>query len=125
MAFDDAHDVFLAHHEELIAFDLHGLAGILAEQHAVADLDVDRNQLAVVVLLALADGDDLALVGLLGGGVGDHDAPGGLALLFDALDDHAVMQRTDFHALLPLKYDVFTMAWMNPRRGLGCVSTQS
>src|SRR5439155_9276695 len=98
-AFDDAHDVFLAHHEELIALDLHGLARILAEEDAVADLDVDRNHLALVVLLALAYGDDLALVGFLGGGVGNDDAPGGLALFLDALDDHAVMQRTDFHAV--------------------------
>src|ERR1051325_1452527 len=66
VAFDHAHDVFLAHHEELIALDLDGLARVLAEQHAVADLDVDRNQLAQIVFLALADGDDLALVGFLG-----------------------------------------------------------
>src|SRR5687768_15065924 len=64
VTFDYAHDVFLAHDEELIAFDLDGLAGVLAEEHAVADLDVDRDQLALVILLALAYGDDLALVGL-------------------------------------------------------------
>src|ERR1700694_2102952 len=102
-AFDNTHDVFLAHHEQLIAFHLHGLPGVLAEQHPVATLDVDRNQLAVVVFLALAHGYDLALVGLLGGGVGNDDATGGLALLFDALDDHAVMQRTNFHAELPIE----------------------
>src|SRR4029079_4313725 len=98
VTFDDAHDVFLAHDEELIALDLHGLPGVLAEQHAVADLEVERNQLALVILLSLAHGHDLALVGFLGGGVGDHDATRGLALLFDALDDHAVMQRTNLHA---------------------------
>src|SRR5580765_5072087 len=103
VTFDDAHEVFLAHHEELIALDLDGLAGILAEQHAVADLDVDRDQLAVVVFLALAHGNDFALVGFLGGGIGNHDAPGGFAFLFDALDDHAVMQRTNLHTHLPLK----------------------
>src|SRR5262245_47438134 len=102
-AFDDAHQVFLAHDEELVALHFHGLAGVLAEQHAVADFHVDRDQLAVVVLLAFADGDDLALVGFLGGGVGDDDATSGLALFLDALDDHAVMQRTDFHVQLPLK----------------------
>src|SRR6185436_7355908 len=98
VTFDDAHDVFLAHDEELIALDLHGLPGVLAEQHAVADLEVERNQLALVILLSLAHGHDLALVGFLGGGVRDHDATRGLALLFDALDDHAVMQRTNLHA---------------------------
>ena len=54
-------------------------------------------ELAVVDLLAVADGDDFALVGLFGGGVGNHDAGRGLALFFQALDDHAIVQRTDFH----------------------------
>src|SRR5438105_2392522 len=112
-AFDDAHDVFLAHHEELIALDLDGLARVLAEQDTVANLDVDRNQLALVILLALADGDDLALVGLLCGGVGNDDATRGLALFFDALDDHAVVQRTNFHAISQSdkKKRCITMAW--------------
>src|SRR5467141_877997 len=101
-AFDDAHDVFLAHHEQLVTLDLDGLPGVLAEQHSVAGLDVERDQLARVILLALAHGDDLALVRLLGGGVRDNDATCALALLFDALDDHAVMQRTDFHAKFPI-----------------------
>src|SRR3954469_24381119 len=73
-AFDDAHDVFLAHHEELVALDAHGLAGILAEQNPVAGLDVEGDNFALVVLLALADGNDLALVRLLGRGVRNHDA---------------------------------------------------
>jgi len=50
-----------------------------------------------LVALALADGDDFALVRLLGRGVGDDDAAGGLALFFDALDDDSVMQWTDLH----------------------------
>src|SRR5689334_25227165 len=53
-AFDYAHDVFLAHDEELFAFDLHRLAGILAEQDLVADLHVQRDELPLVVFLALA-----------------------------------------------------------------------
>ncbi len=53
--------------------------------------------LAVVVTLARADGQDFALIRLLAGGVGDDDAGSGGALGFDALDDHAVVQRTDFH----------------------------
>src|SRR5688500_9734643 len=39
--FDHAHDVFFAHHEQFFAFDFHGLAGVFAEKHAVADFDVD------------------------------------------------------------------------------------
>jgi hypothetical protein len=53
--------------------------------------------LAVVLDLAGADGLDFALIGLLGGVVGNDDAGSGLLLFFKALDDHAVMQRTDFH----------------------------
>src|SRR3982751_2172672 len=67
----DGHDVFLAHHEELVAVDLDGRARVLAEQDLVAHLDVDGGDLAVVVLLAGAHGEHFALVGLLGGGVGD------------------------------------------------------
>src|SRR5512140_1267221 len=96
----DGHDVFLAHHEELVAVDLDGGARVLAEEHLVADLEVDRGELAVLVLLAGAHGEDFALVGFLGGGVGDDDARGGLPLLFEALDDHAVVQRTQFHVSL-------------------------
>ena len=61
-ALDHAHDVFLAHDEELFAFDFDCLAAVLAEQHAVANLDVERRNLAVVVLLAFANGDDLLMM---------------------------------------------------------------
>src|SRR5665213_579431 len=96
---DDGHDVFFAHHEQLIAVDLDGGARVFAEEHLVADLEVDRAHLAVVVLLAGTDGEHFALVGFLGGGVGDDDAGSGFALLFQALDDHAIVQRTQFHGL--------------------------
>src|SRR6187455_1788647 len=90
----DGHDVFLAHHEDLVAFDANRGARVLAEQDLVADFHVDRDDLAVLVLLAGTDGEDFALVGFLGGGVGDDDAGRRLTLLFEALDDHAVVQRT-------------------------------
>jgi hypothetical protein len=37
---DDGHDVVLAHHEDFVTIDLHGLARILAEEDTVADLHV-------------------------------------------------------------------------------------
>src|SRR5947207_2753823 len=83
VAFDHAHDVFLAHHEELIALDAHGLPGVLAEQDPVARLDVQGDQLALLVFLALADRYDLALVGFFGGGIRNDDASGGLLFLFN------------------------------------------
>ena len=74
LAFDDAHDVGLLHDQELLAVDLDLGAGPLAEQDAVAGLDVERDELAGLVAGARADGDDLAFLRLLLGGVGNDDA---------------------------------------------------
>ena len=54
------------------------------------------------VFLPLPTACHFALIGLLGGGVGDHDAGSSLALFFQPLDDDAVVQRTNFHLLLLL-----------------------
>ena len=69
----------------LFAVDLHLGAAVLAEEDAVADLDVERADLAVLEDLAVADGDDLALDRLLLGGVGDDDAALGLLFFFTRL----------------------------------------
>src|SRR5579863_3525615 len=61
---EDAHDVALLHDEEIFAIDLDFGARPLAEQDAVADLDVDRDQLASLVTATRADGGDFALRGL-------------------------------------------------------------
>ena len=75
-----AHDVAFLHDQEILAVDLDLGAGPLAEQHAVAGLDVDRDQLAGFVAGAGADGDDFALLRLFLGGVGNDDAARGLFL---------------------------------------------
>jgi hypothetical protein len=87
---DDAHDIGLLHDQELLTVDLDLGARPFAEQDAVADFDVDGNQLAGLVAAAGADGDDFALRGLLFGGVRNDDAAGRLFLGIDALDDDAV-----------------------------------
>ena len=97
---DDAHDVAFLHDDQLLAVDLDLGAGPLAEQHAVAGLDVERLKLAVLAAGAGADGDDLALHRLFLGGVGDDDAARGLLLRLDAPDQHAVVQRTESHVNL-------------------------
>src|SRR6516164_9201827 len=97
---DDAHDVALLHDQELFAIDLDLGAGPLAEQHAVANLDVDRDELAVLVAATRPDCDDLALRGLFLRSVGNDDAAGGLFLGVHALDDDAVVKRTKLHAVL-------------------------
>src|SRR5205807_997464 len=70
-AFDDTHDVGLLHDQEVLAVDLDFRARPLAKQHRVADPQVDRDQLAVLVAPAGADRDDLALARLFLRGVGD------------------------------------------------------
>jgi hypothetical protein len=47
--------------------------------------------------LAVAHGDDLAFDRLLLRGVGDDDAPLGLLFFLHALDEHAVVERTNRH----------------------------
>src|SRR5271156_3393672 len=53
---EDAEDFFFAHDQQLFAVDLDLGARVLAEQDAVASLDVEREHLALVVRLALANG---------------------------------------------------------------------
>src|SRR6185295_18296161 len=96
---DNGHHVFFAHDEKLFAVDFHFGTAVLAEQDVVADFDVERTHFAVLQDLALADRHHLALDRLLGRGVGNHDAARGGALLFETLDDHAVVERANFQFL--------------------------
>ena len=57
----NAHDVALLHDQQLLAVDLDFGAGPLAEQHAIANPNVDRDQLAALVTAAGTNGDDFAL----------------------------------------------------------------
>src|SRR5438045_7242853 len=97
---EHAHDVGLLHDQELLAVDLDLGSRPFAEQHAVARLEFDRDQLAVIVAAARANGDDLALGRLLLGGVRNDDATGRLILGIDALNDDAVVERTKLHGVL-------------------------
>src|SRR5262245_37191631 len=84
LAFDDAHHVGFLHDQVFLTVDLDLGAGPLAEQDAVAGLDIERDELAALVAAARPDGDHFALLRLLLGGIGDDDAAGGLLLRFDA-----------------------------------------
>src|SRR5215471_15686672 len=95
---EHAHDVGLLHDQEILAVELDLGARPLAEQHLVADLDVDRDQLAGLVAPARADRHHLALRRLLLGAVRNDDAAGGLLLGVDAAHDHPVMQGAEFAA---------------------------
>src|SRR5258708_15337294 len=98
---EDAHDVGLLHDQELLAVELDLGAGPLAEQDAVALLDVERNQRALLLPPARADGDDLAFHRLFLGGVRNDDATLGLAFFLDALDHDTLVKRTQLQFFPP------------------------
>src|SRR6185503_11465651 len=87
------------HDQELCAIDLDLGARPLAEQDAVAFLEVQRDDLAILAASAGPYGNDLALLRLLGGGIGNDDAPGGLGFAVDAAQGHAIVEGTEFHLL--------------------------
>ena len=76
-------------------------SGPLAEQDPVTRLDVGRNELAALVARAWTDGDHLAFLRFLLSCVGNDDAAFRLFLAFDAADDDAVVQWTEFHGFRP------------------------
>src|ERR1044071_6568584 len=88
---ENREEVVLAHDQVLFTIDLDLGTAVLAEQHAVAGLDLERDDLAVLVALACADGDHLGLDRLLLRRVGDEQATGDHGLLFETLDQDSIM----------------------------------
>ena len=80
---ENPEDLVLAHDQILFAIQLDVAAGVLPEQDAIADLDIQRDHLAVFEALALADGDHFALLGLFLGRIGDVEAAVHLFFLLD------------------------------------------
>src|SRR5581483_1081342 len=103
-AFENAHHVGFLHDQVFLTVDLDLGAGPLAEQDAVAGLDVERDELAGFVAGAGADGDDFAFLGLLLGGIRNDDAAGGPLIGVDPANEDAVMQWAEFH-------EVFLLCW--------------
>ena len=93
-----AEDVALLHDEQVLAVDLDLGARPLAEQHAVAGLDVEgvascrsrRGRRGRRRLLRPRCGFSLAVSGMM-------MPPGGLYLFLEPLDDDTVVQRPEFH----------------------------
>jgi hypothetical protein len=96
-AFDDAQNVGLLHDHEFFPIDLDLAARPFAEQDAVAGLDVERVDLAVLAPGTGARSDDLALHRLLLCGIGNDDPAGGLLILLDAANQDTVMQGPKLH----------------------------
>ena len=85
-------------------FDFDVGAGVLAVVDAVADADADLHRLAVVVELARADGDDLALGRLFLGRIGQQDAALGLLFRLGLFHDHAILKGSKFHVSRPRSF---------------------
>src|SRR5215212_5732146 len=94
---DDCEDVRLAQDQELLAVDRDLGAAVLPVEDLVIHLDAHRDELAVLVL-ARADGDDLALLRLLLRGVRDVQPAAHRFAFFQRLHNDAVGQRIDLHA---------------------------
>src|SRR3989338_1836301 len=113
---ENGEDIFLPHDQVLFVVELHLGAGVLPEQDLVPGLHVERDLLALVGNLAVADGFHLALLGLLLGRVRDDD-PALLDLfLLEPLHQKPIVQRTNLHTL-PL-----LLRWTSPGR---CSVTKS
>src|SRR6516225_6784910 len=99
--FDHAHDVALLSDDEILAFDFDLGSRPLPEQHSVADFDIERTELAVIVPGARPGGNDFAFHWLFLGGIGDDNPACGLLLLLNATDENAILQRSKFHWVPP------------------------
>src|SRR5690606_23530296 len=94
---DDGQDVALPEDQVLLPFELHLSAAVLGEDDPVADLDLQLDPLAVLQDPTGADGDDLTLLRLLLGRVGQVDAALGPFLFLDRLDDDPIAQWPERH----------------------------
>lgn len=69
-----------------------GTLTYLRDKDAVASVDTHGETLAVLVEGTGANGENLGLVEVLNGGLGEEDAGGSLGLGLDALDEDAVKE---------------------------------
>src|SRR5215208_6510202 len=81
--------VRLAQHEQLLAVDFDLGSAVLRVEDLVALGHVERAALAVLDG-TVADGDDLALLGLLLRGIGEDETASGRLLLLDRLNDQPI-----------------------------------
>src|SRR3712207_4796775 len=100
LGLDLGEHVRLAEDQQVLAVDLDLRAAVLGVEDLVTLGDVEGDALlAVLVPLAVADGEDLALLRLLLRGVGEDDAGRGRLLLLDRLDDQPIAQGLELHSL--------------------------
>src|SRR5579875_1251119 len=117
--------VGLAEDEELLAVHLDLGAAVFAVQDLVALGDVQRGPLAgVLVDLAVANGQDLALLGLLLGGVRQDDPTRGGLLLLDCPHDQPIAEGLELHLNRPpVEVCDYYGAWHSCLRSASALST--
>src|SRR6516162_1055087 len=110
--FDHAHDVALLSHDEILAVDFDLGSRPLSEQHSVANFDIQRTELAVIVPGVGPGGNDFALHWLFLGGIGDNNTACRFLLLLDATDEYA------FHWVPPYVSSISTARLASRRERL-------
>src|ERR1700682_4005641 len=99
--FDHAHDVALFHDQIIDSLDLDLRARPFAEQHTVANLEVDGDDFPGLIAAAWTDGDHLSLRRLLFDGIRNDDSTWGLIVGVDARNHDAVVKRAKLHSNPP------------------------
>jgi hypothetical protein len=69
------------------------------EQHSIARLEIDSDELAGFITRARTNGNDLAFLRLFLGGVGNDDSGLRLLFAFKAANDDPVMEWLKFHGI--------------------------
>src|SRR5215831_13717005 len=101
------HQVAFLHDHVLYAVELDFGPRPLAEQHPVADLDVDRDELAALIATTRANGNDLSFLRFFLRSIRNDDAAAGFLFSFDPLDDDAIVKWTEFHCCPPNQRHIF------------------
>src|SRR5216684_7677430 len=91
-ALDDSQNLVLAHDQEFLVINLDFRAAVLSKKNAVADANIQRLARPVFAILAFADGDNLAFLGLLFCGVGNDNPAANLLAFLNAPQNHAVLK---------------------------------
>jgi hypothetical protein len=93
----DFHEDFVfAENQVLLIINGDVVSGVLAEQDAVTDFDVEGDAMALFHF-AGANGDNFTLVGFLLGRVGDDDSTLRGFFLFQSANQDTVMQWSNIH----------------------------
>src|SRR5580765_616220 len=117
--FDHAHDVAFLHDQIFDALDLDLRARPLAEQNAVANLEVDRDDFPGLIAAAGTDGDHLSLRRLLFSGIWNDDSACGLIGRVDARNHDPVVKRPKLH-MNPPKY-LFWLSFLMKKQRLSAL----